>query len=233
MDGIILDSKSLNLPVNSAPELKERYQRFIDAINSRHPGNIYDEGKAFLECIFRTIIVNRIGRVDEGSERATFISLFEQAWDSLELQRDEFKRVMKKSVKNVGDFRNNYGAVSHGQDGYTERVLDEEEALFIARESLSIAAFFYSQHLRVSGDGQNERINYADNMDFNEHIDSQDNCEILGVVLIASEVLFANDPIAYREGLIEFRQMQESEESYYEDIWLDQQGDIMRGRRYD
>lgn len=230
MDGIELNPLTLNLPIQAAAHLKERYERLMEAISSVHSGDICDEAKALLECVFRTIINNRNGNVVEApSGRATFISLYEQAWDTLQVNgpSEEFKLILKRAVQDIGNIRNDYGGVSHGQDGYDERSLGLTEALYIARSALSLAGYMYTHHLNVSQDTNNVRINYEDNPEFNEYIDSNDEVVVAGIVMVASEVLFSNDLIAYKERLIEYKDsmIDAQVEAYFE-----LQSDIERGK---
>lgn len=238
MVGIELNYVTLNLPVQAAGYLSERYERLMEAIASEHTGNICDEAKALLECVFRTIINNRNGAVDEGPQgHATFIQLYEQAWNSLltASPNTDFREILKKAAQAVGKMRNEFGGVSHGQDGYDERSLGLAEAMYIARLALSLAGYMYTHHQNVSADSKNARLNYSDNADFNDYIDAeQDVLEVSGILILPSEALFRTDLIAYREKLIEFKDAQLTEQ--YEadldaaaDFYAEMQSDIERG----
>lgn len=210
MDGIVLDAQTMRIPIDVAPHLSERYDRFMVAIASEHSGDICDEAKSFLECIFRTIIINRNGFVDEGpSGHATFIQLFDQAWGTLlsAADRDEFYPIIRSSVKSIGEIRNNYGGVSHGQDGYDVRSLGLQEAMYTARQALSVATYLYSHHLTTGQDCRNSRISYGDNPNFNEYLDSGGDLIVAGVPMLPSEILFNNDLTAYKEQLIEYSEI--------------------------
>lgn len=234
MDGLSLDGKSLNLPIESANHLKERYERLVNSLSSHYSGDTCDEAKAFLECIFRTIVTDRNGQVDEGSGRATFISLFDQAWDVIIQNElgDTFRQHFRKTAQLIGDIRNNYGGNSHGQDGYDDRSIAQEEAVYLARQALAIAGYMYAKHLRSGQDNQNVRIHYEDNPAFNEYLDSSEEVTIAGIAMVPSEVLFQNDPIAYKEQLIEFKTDSEYESwvDAQSDAWMEMQGDIERGK---
>jgi abortive infection Abi-like protein len=230
-DGIVLNAKTMRLPLDSATHMRDRYERLIKAINTQQAGDICDEAKAFLECIFLTIINNRQGAAEDPSGHPTFPQLFDKACVQLNRTEvtDKILRESKKIVLLIGNIRNNYGSTSHGKDGYDKAAIDLQSATHMAREAFSIAAFMFESHLATSGDLQNKRVNYGDNPDFNEFIDSQsDIIEVLGTPMLPSEVLFNTDHIAYKEQLIEFKQ--EIEEQYYYDMWLDHESDILRGK---
>lgn len=214
MQGVILDATTLQLPLERAPQLNERHSRLLLAIASEHPGDICDEAKAFLECIFRTIITNSRGEVDEGPRgHATFMSLYGQAWECLNFAGDEYgiAQTVRTVVETIGVTRNSYGGVSHGQDGYDDRALGAKEALYIGREALSIAAYFYAHHITLSQQVVNARIDYLDNPEFNDYLDAEGTIEVAGVTMVPSEILFNNDPVAYRAQLSEFRQSSDDE----------------------
>ncbi len=232
MDGIVMSAQTMQLPLEAAPHLKERYERLIDAITSEHAGNMCDESKAFLECIFRTIITDRNGEVQEGSRgHATFMQLYDQARASLNLSMQgdlQVANVMRSAAEVIGVTRNNFGAVSHGQDGYEERTADLQDAYYVARESLSLAAYLYAKHVTAISDNANARIHYDDNPEFNEYLDEAGDVIVAGIAMLPSEVLFKNDPVAYKEQLLEFNNDQEVE--YYLDMHAQHEADIMRGK---
>lgn len=149
------------------------------------------------------------GAVDEGSRGyASFMYLHDQAQDHLKSPGEKFGMAptLRQIVDMIGKVRNNYGSVSHGKDGYDEGSIGLSEALFIGRTTLSLAAYFYSRHMSVSKAGENKRISYLDNPDFNDMLDNDGSVNIAGIDMLQSEILFNNDPIAYKEQLLEYRQ---------------------------
>lgn len=207
MECFQLDAQTLGLPVDTAIHLGGKYKLFADSLSENDAGAICDHSKNLLESVLRTIITNRNGSVDETPDRhATLIDLYGQAWNTfLHNDTDEyFKPIIHKGVEAIGIVRNNYGASSHGQDGYDERSIKIEEAIYIARITLTIVGYLYSRHKNTSGDFKNKRLNYDDNPNFNEYIDIDGDIEIAGIFVTPSRILFDNDPIAYKEKLLEY-----------------------------
>jgi hypothetical protein len=161
------------------------------------------------------------------------MALYNQACSTLSAHETDniFLPIVKKTIKLVGDMRNNYGISSHGHDGYVERTLRMEEALFVARMALSVSGYFYSRHINTGADNGNLRLHYSDNPNFNEYIDSEGDIEVVGIFVSPSRILFDNDPIAYKEKLLEF-----TNEAYLDEMeaaaesWIEMQGDIARGK---
>lgn len=234
MNSLALDAQTLALPIEAAPHLEERYQRLVDSLELQDAGAIYDHSKALLESICRTIITDRNGKVTESADkRASFIELYRQTCECLTAHDSDevFLPIIKKSMSIIATMRDTYGASSHGQDGYTQRAIQREEPLFIARISLAIAGYLYTRHLHTSTDNKNERLHYEDNKLFNDYLDIDGDIEVAGIVVASpSRILFDNDLVAYREKLIEFMN-----ERYLDDIgvaadaWAEMQSDIERG----
>lgn len=224
MDELRLDAESLAIPIASAHHLNDQYQMLVDALDDKDPGAIYDHSKTLLESVFRTIITNRNGVVIETSnQRATFDQLYQQACGTLKSHDTDslFLPIVRKATKAISEMRNNHGTSSHGRDGYIEQQLMMDEALFVARITLATAGYFYSRHTYTSMDNENSRLNYDDNLTFNEYLDIEGDTVVAGISVAApSRVLFDYDPIAYKEKLLEFKSdIEDREKEDTEDPW--------------
>lgn len=233
-NSIILDAQSLGLPISSASHLSERYTHLLEALSTENAAGACDHSKTFLETIFRTIITDRNGEIRETSgQRASFVELYRQTCECLDPHESDaiFLPIVKKGATVIADMRDNYGSSSHGQDGYHERRVELAEATFLVRLSLVIASYVYSRHKHSTTSHENSRLHYEDNSSFNEYLDSEGDVEVAGIFVVPSKVLFDNDPIAYKEQLLEY-----TNDVYVDEIeaaaesWFELQSDIARGK---
>lgn len=233
-NSIVLDAQSLGLPISSASHLSERYTHLLDALSAENAAATCDQSKTFLETIFRTIITDRNGEISETPDRrASFVELYRQTCECLDPQDSDitFLPIVKKGVTVIAAMRDNYGSSSHGQDGYHERKVELAEATFLARLSLAIAGYVYSRHKHSTSLHENARLHYEDNTLFNEHLDSDGDVEVAGIFVAPSKILFDNDPIAYKEQLIEYtNDVYVDEIEAAADSWVELQSDIARGK---
>lgn len=200
------------LTIPTATHFEERLESLKVALYDKTPGSIVEEAKALLECVYRTIIIDHSGEVAPGRRgQPTFPELYMQAKACLSLSDDldishRVDEACLTITRTIGQIRNSNGSTSHGQDAYTENRLGIHEAHFIAREALSIAAFFLNRH-SISETHLRARLRFEDHNNFNESIDdSQEWPIIMGQEMRPSEVLFNTDPTRYREALIEYHE---------------------------
>ena len=193
-----------------AEHLNQRLGDLFSSIGEANPNRIIDEAKNLLETVFRTIIVDKTGSVEEGRRAATFPNLYTQAKDCISLSNepdaiDKINELCEKAVLIIGHIRNSYGN-AHGRDGYSTNNIDLAESLFFARIAISITNLLYGKHINSPIKHLNNRIKYEDYNDFNEYFDEAEGPDIVvgGIPLRPSEVLFNGDLTAYREYLIEF-----------------------------
>jgi len=234
LDSLALDAQTLGLPIANAAHLNERYQHLVDSLSTQDAPSMCDHSKTLLETVFRTIITDRNGLVTETpGNRASFVELYRQAIACLNTHDsdDEFLPIIKKSITVIATMRDNYGASSHGQDGYHEKKVEVAEAIFITRLSLAVAGYMYTRHVHTSADHGNSRLHYGDNSTFNNYLDSEGDIEVAGIFVPPSKILFDNDLIAYKEKLIEYEndvRLEEMEAAV--DLWIETQSDIARGK---
>lgn len=211
------------LTIRTAAHFDERLEALRNALVGTTPGSIVEESKALLECVYRTIITDHNGIVAPGARggQPTFPELYNQARGYINLSADSevenrIDEACSKLTLIIGQTRNSNGATSHGQDAYAQNLLGVDEAHFIAREALSIAALFLNRH-SITETHLHVRLRFEDHKDFNEYIDEAEVWPtVLGQEMRPSEVLFNTDPTSYREALIEYRQNPKDDEAAIE-----------------
>jgi hypothetical protein len=119
-------------------------------------------------------------------------------------------RLAGSLVNVVAELRNNFGAASHGDDGYHENPIDSPSADFVMSSVDGLAALLYSKHKNTIVPERATRINYQDFPEFNDWMDEQgkDFEIVVGEEIVfrytASRILFDQDMNAYKELLIQY-----------------------------
>lgn len=195
----------------SAEHLNLRVGELFDAVGQASGEKILDASKNLLETVFRTIITDKNGEVQEGRRAATFPNLYQQAKDCITISEEpevlgKIDELCEKAVLIIGQLRNSFGGSGHGHDGYYASHFGLSESLFVARVALGITNLFYGTHINSPLSYMNSRIKYEDHEKFNEYFDELEggDVKVAGISVRPSEVLFNADNIAYKEYLIEF-----------------------------
>ena len=197
---------------SGAEHLQQKINDVEAALQDEHPGKIFDAAKNLLETIFRTIITDKNGEIQlVNNQEPHLLDLYLQAKNSLpDFSREVgaagmLAEVCKKVVRVTGYCRNNYGFASHGQDGYTEHQVRQEEAVFVSNVAISLVNFLYGLHIASPMSYKNSRIIYGNHAAFNDYLDdTNDPVVIAGISMSPSEALFMTDQSAYRELLIDY-----------------------------
>lgn len=207
------------LKLASASYFAERLESLRTALINKSPGAIVDEAKALLECTFRTVITDNNGKVSSVKGREpTIPQLYTQAKNCIQFSLDynaarHIDEACEKISVTSAQIRNNNGAVSHGKDGHSINLLGLHEANFIAREALSVAAFFINKRSE-SAIHEHTRLHYEDHTEFNDYLDDLEPWpKIFGSETRPSEILFYTDRIKYQETLIEYHERNLLEEN--------------------
>lgn len=202
-----------------AVHLLEQKERIQQAITCSDPALVLDTSKAFLESIFKTILEDRVGSSEIPSD---FTPLFKAVRDNLPMSSDtavadRLQRMAGSIVHNVGELRNNFGAASHGNDGYYQCPVQMDEAQMVVHLVDGLAGFIFGKHKESNDPISATRIHYGDYPEFNSFWDEQYEGYELPLtsserlVIPASEVLFNTDLNAYRAALLEFIASEEDE----------------------
>jgi len=213
-EAIKLTQSTLAIAVSKeAVHLLEQKERLEDAAIKGDFPLCLDMSKAFLESIFKTILNDR---VSEAELPNNFPRLFRSIRDNIQLNTDDdvnnkIYRLAGSIINVVNELRNDYGAASHGDDGYHESPIDEDCSNFIISSVDGLASLVYRKHKNSLIPYEVERFNYNDFQEFNDWADEQYEPYIIPidgteVVYSASEVLFSKDIEAYKEMMVQYYQ---------------------------
>ncbi|MCK9201297.1 MAG: abortive infection family protein [Gallionella sp.] len=197
---------------NDAIHLIEQKERVEQAVVSNDPALTLDTAKAFLESIFKTILSDRVTAPNLEQDLSP---LYRSVRDVLPLNRDEavndiLKKLTNSIVHSVAELRNNYGAASHGDDGYFENPIEMPEAEMVARVVDGMAGFLFLKHKAHGNPELAARIYYGEYPEFDDFLDNQwEGYELPlstehNISLPASKIIFLSDPSAYREMLLQY-----------------------------
>tara|TARA_Y100001968_G_scaffold304473_1_gene319530 strand:- start:3189 stop:3881 length:693 start_codon:yes stop_codon:yes gene_type:complete len=206
-----LSSKAISTDP-SAIHLLEQKMRLEAAVIKQDIPLCLDVSKAFLESIFKTVIIDRVGEEALPNE---FYPLFKKVKDEVPFNHNVVAneligRVAGSLVNVVSELRNKFGAASHGKDGYHDNPIDAPCADFVMSSVDGLAALVYSKHKKTIAPERATRINYQDFPEFNDWLDEQssDYEIVVGRETVfrytASQILFEQDPQAYQEMLIQY-----------------------------
>lgn len=205
---------------DTATHLLEQKERLESAIRDADSSLSIDLAKAFLESIFKTIISDR----EESPQfKKEFFPLFRQVKDHLLFSEDDnvadkLSNLAGSIVNTTGELRNKYGAASHGDDGYHRSPLKMADVEFVISAVDGLAAFLYSKHRETLEPDVQHRISYDDYPEFNDWLDGQYDgfslqlSEKIKIEYSASQMIFTQDPSAYREILIQFSSTEEDDD---------------------
>lgn len=197
---------------NDAVHLIEQKERVEQAVVSNDPALTLDTAKAFLESIFKTILSDRVAAPNLEQD---LNPLYRCVRDVLPLNQDAaaneiLKRLTNSIVHSVAELRNNYGAASHGNDGYFENPIEMPEAEMVARVVDGMAGFLFLKHKAHGNPELAARIYYGEYPEFDDFLDNQWKgyelplSDAHSISLPASKIIFITEPEAYREMLLQY-----------------------------
>lgn len=220
-------TKGWNLLQQTAPDatqLCDQLDRLERALTDGDTSGTIDYSKSLLESLFKTIIFDIDGNVDNN---LTFTQLFREVRTKLKFSSDEqanewLGQVCGTAVAKIGELRNRFGEIGHGTDGYAISPLNKVESEFVASITDSIVCYLFQIHKTNPERFLNSRIHYIDNPDFNDWLNGEypDFRIKLGtmdeeseIVYVASEVIFNSDYDTYKELLIQYRRNDQPNEN--------------------
>ena len=179
-----------------------------------------DTAKSFLESIFKTILSDRLESPDL---RLDFKPLYREVRDLVSFNQDEIasnilQRICSQIVHNVDELRNNFGAASHGDDGYYENPIERPELDMIVSMVDGFAACIYAKHRTSLSPEGASRIHYSDHQEFNDWVDNSYDGYSLTLSesnqfnFTSSQFIFNQDPNLYREMLLQYTSTKEEDE---------------------
>ncbi|MCS6159238.1 abortive infection family protein [Shewanella baltica] len=205
---------------DSATNLIEQKERLESAIKDADSSLSIDLAKAFLESIFKTIISDREKSPTFGNQLSP---LFKQVKDHLSFSEDRhiadnLSNLAGQIVNTTIQLRNKYGTASHGDDGYYQSPLRMVDVEFIVSAVDGLAAFLYTKHRETLEPETHHRILYDDYPEFNDWLDGQYDgyslqlSEKSTIKYSASEMIFTQDLLLYREMLIQYTSTEEDDD---------------------
>ena len=158
LTGLIMNENPLRLTLSTraiagseqAVHLIEQKERLEAAAMAKDAPLCLDMSKAFLESIFKTILSDRI---EEPNLRQEFYPLFRNVKDEISFSDDQnasdlVGRLAGSIVNVVSELRNNFGAASHGDDGFHQNPIDMTSAEFVCLQ-LMVWRHWYIENTKI------------------------------------------------------------------------------------
>ena len=197
------------------------YEGIIDIIEEKiqsHPDICIESCKSLIECISKTIIKTLDNTAtDADLKKMDVMPLFKRSANKLAefdptLEIDFINRT-GTLVENFGKIRNDRGDISHGRAAPKTDYSSPEFSALAARVTEALASYVLEHFFRLQLPDKTE-IEYEDNPDFNEMLDTSNPIGSLSF----SKALFDQDKVSYCEQLLDYRAEQEEtlEETIFE-----------------
>lgn len=188
----------------------------LDAIESAvysAPNLAADLARTLVETICKTILTDRA----QECEKLGFKELLSQTYAAVQLVPDDKGTAsdanaalrqladnLDAAILGISLLRQAEGVASHGKDAYFAP-LETIQAEFAARASDALVVFLYKSHRRYGSPPSIRFLQYADHLDLNEWIDSENQpVVVFGLEYRPSDVLFNVDREAYLDALANF-----------------------------
>lgn len=187
----------------------ESYILLVELNRETNPNASLDGAKGILESISKTILEDKAIPYSTDSNVGPLVK---KAFESLpvfsklsEKDLNSAKSILgsfNNIVRVIGEFRNDHGFFSHGQDLQSEKFDRYLVELTISSSDL-LASFLIVSHSEDLKD--RSRVYYEENDEFNRYIDdtSEEPPVVQGIQLLSSKALYS-DIEAYKEGLLLF-----------------------------
>jgi len=188
------------------------YEGIIDVIEQKiqsHPDICIESCKSLIEGVSKTIIKRLdVTATDADLKKMDVMPLFKRAANKLaeydeELELDFINRTASL-IQNFGEIRNNRGDISHGRAAPKEDYSSPQFSNLVARVTEALSFYVLEHFFRLRLPEETE-IQYDDNPDFNEMLDTANQMGSLSF----SKALFDQDNVSYCEQLLDYRAEQE------------------------
>jgi hypothetical protein len=182
------------------------------------PALTLDTSKALLETTLKTILKDRIVNPNLSQDMNP---LYKDVKANLMFNRDDkvrsiFEILISAIVHAVPQLRNEFGASSHGKDGYYVSPIEMPEAEMIAYLVDGVSGFLLRKNRLLANPEYSQRIHYEDYEEFNDYLDTSYDSVDLKInnspPITYSRALFGLDRDAYTEYLIQFNDQKEEDE---------------------
>jgi len=208
--------------------IREQVEALEEAMPDR-PGVVVSFCRTIIETTCTTILGDRGVMVDSAweapklvSETLKYVNLGPRDDGGVDAKlrngAESLIRGLHQIVSGIVEIRNAHGSAAHGADAYSP-LLDSRYAEILARSTDALVGLLFKTHLTSAKRDPLARFRYGDHSDFDELIDDDYGpFKVLQVQLVASEALFRTDFLAYRAGLVQFRQEQQRAEVAAPDV---------------
>lgn len=192
----------------------EEQVKGIERAVVENPGLAFDLAKTLVESVCRAVLGERSIAFSEDDDLPT---LFRAATRSLPFLPPEASgeaeirtslahtlNGLHTAVQGICELRNRCGFASHGSGG-PRPAMESVQAMFAAEAADAIVGFLHRVHRQERMLSSSPRLEYKDNIEFNESVDeANEPVRIFDLEYAASEVLFYVDQEAYRDLLANY-----------------------------
>lgn len=197
------------------------YVGIIDVIEQKiqsHPDICIESCKSLIEGVSKTIIKRLdVTATDADLNKMDVMPLFKRAVNKLaQLDEDlelDFINRTASLIQNFGQIRNERGDISHGRAAPKDVYSSPQFSNLVARVTEALAFYVLEHFFRLQLPAETE-IQYGDNPDFNEMLDTANPMGSLSF----SKALYDQDNVSYGEQLLDYWSEQEEtlEETIFE-----------------
>jgi hypothetical protein len=186
----------------------------IERSITTNAGMVFTHCRGVMESVCRTILLDRGVNVAESEPKPNW--LMSETLKALKLTPEQFGddkkiengvsevlRGMNALMNGVVDLRNSQGIGPHGKDALAA-ILDADYAVICATAVDAAASLLFRLHKKQSDTDPKRRLRLGDHPEFDARLDAKYPLFLDDVRLLASKSLFASDPVAYRQKLVEF-----------------------------
>jgi hypothetical protein len=185
------------------------------AIEENNSNRVLEASKSLIESVCKTISGDLGIEIDSAWNLPKIVKITVEGLPftkSLNQQDAEKTKTMCGNIitlsKTIGEFRNIYGALSHGKDIESEEKVEEIISKLIYSSTDIVCSYLIELHTNFSALKDLKRLNYGDYEEFNLYFDeSQEKPISIGTLSFRpSKVLYNEDFEAWKEELLEYQQ---------------------------
>jgi hypothetical protein len=184
------------------------------------PGIAFTHCRGLLETVCVTILTDRGTEIPQNVKPNWLMSRAAQSLELTVLNPDDKEaergvasvlKGLNLLVDGVVELRNSQGVGPHGRDAL-QAVLSVEYAILTATAVDAAVGLMFRLHQEQIGRDPINHLRFGTHADFDEYLDGKyPEIEIEEVPISASHALYHQDRLAYRKGLMEFRNRSEEE----------------------
>jgi len=197
------------------PRFNLNIQELENAIGEKNSNRVLEVSKSLIESVCKTISGDLGIEIDSTWNLPKIVKVTVENLPftkSLNQQEAEKTKTICGNIitlsKTIGEFRNIYGALSHGRDVESEEQVEEIISKLIYSSTDIVCSYLIELHTNFSELKDFKRLNYEDYEDFNLYFDElqESPVSIGSLVFRPSRVVFDGDFDAYKESLLEYQE---------------------------